>query len=162
MAKKERKLRSTDELVQVSKDINYELQMLRATAHTLTTGIGYGSKVQFVLLESFLIHARNLIAFLYSSGKKDDIWAVDYFTDPVTKWNKVRPKISKLLDDTRKEAGYRLAHVSYKRLNGVKRWEFMKILCNIRLILQKFLCQVQKSKLDPCLRILKKKAEASR
>lgn len=66
-------------------------------------------------IESFVIHARILIEFLYSERKvKDTILAVDYFKDwRVNYTNKGKPlEISKFLKNIKKKAHKMAAHLT--------------------------------------------------
>ncbi|MGB9765781.1 MAG: hypothetical protein ACPLZD_10580, partial [Candidatus Saccharicenans sp.] len=45
-----------------------------------------------ILVESFVIHMRNIINFLYQHGKRDDVTARDFVIDP-NKWEEQRGKL---------------------------------------------------------------------
>lgn len=75
-----RKTRTDDELRAALKHLNYEINMLQDTIKFLGKE-NIPTPVEYALLESFAIHARVLIHFLYPSGKidKDDVLAWDFF-----------------------------------------------------------------------------------
>lgn len=68
------------------------------------------------LIESFLIHARALIDFLYThpSPKKRDVLAKHFLEDPA-KWKKEHYNLPPLLHEARERAHKEVAHLSYMR-----------------------------------------------
>lgn len=68
--------------------LDYELFMLQMTA----PAIGGGSWLNFAVLESFLVHVRNLRDFFYGREKAgfDDVLAIQYFHNADT-WTNERP-----------------------------------------------------------------------
>jgi hypothetical protein len=75
-----------------------------------------------IRLESFILHARNLIEFYYekSNSKKeriheDDAWAVDFFKEKEL-WLNIRPDIKDWKRKFEKRAAKELAHLTYSRL----------------------------------------------
>jgi hypothetical protein len=65
------------------------------------------------LLESFVIHLRNLTDFFYAAPTKtDDVVAVDFF-DKATGW--VPGNMSNLLAEARERANKEVSHITHKR-----------------------------------------------
>ena len=91
--------RSIAEVLQVSDHLYYEIWMLYQTAAYLfinTAQIAV-TPVCNALIESFVIHARNLLDVFYGVAPFDgDVVAEDFF-DNKEKWKKIRPKQSVLL-----------------------------------------------------------------
>lgn len=57
--------------------------------------------VKNVFIEAFVLHLRNLIAFLHPQMvKPDDIIAGDFFQDP-NAWEQIRPPISNTIEKAR-------------------------------------------------------------
>ena len=121
--------------------LNYEQDMLRATAMALASGIIESRLILNTFVESFLIHARLLIAFLYGPYRKDDIRPEDWLAP--REWRKVRGEKSKLLKETYRDANKYLAHLTATRLNRKKRWDYPAILREIEVLLDKFFQQMQ-------------------
>ena len=78
--------RSDNDLLAISDHLLYEIQMLFGTAQALLTfedsnHVDFEKKVIYnSLLESFTVHSRVLLDFLYSSdARRDDVIAEDFF-----------------------------------------------------------------------------------
>jgi len=123
------------------KALNYERRMLRATAMALASGIIENQLVLNTFIESFLIHARLLIEFLYEPRKKDDDIRPGDWLDP-HEWRKIRGKKSKLLTKTYEDAHKYLAHLTGTRLNQKRTWDCPAILREIETLLDKFFQQL--------------------
>jgi hypothetical protein len=140
-----RKRQPDEILLKASEHLLYELQMLFGTARLLARlEIAGESDFQDVvvynaLLESFTIHGRALLDFLYNDNPyKDDIIASDFF-DPGY-WLLKRPAKSPLLKTFHNDVHKRVAHLSYHRLS-VKPdevWDYMNIANEIGLVLGRF------------------------
>jgi hypothetical protein len=125
-----RKLRSESELKLVLEHIMYERNMLISIANGLSIGIAGKSPINNALVESFAIHVRNLVDFLWPEKPKNDhVIALDFFSDK-NKWPDIRPEISNLLKKSRIRAHKEIAHLSYDRINVTKRekaWQTIEI-----------------------------------
>ena len=122
----------------------YELDMLRWSgsilyAYNIAALRGFSLEsplsqpIANALLESFAIHSRNLVDFLYLRNhyKKDrasDIVVEDYLDDRALQ--RTLPPISELLRDAKKKADKQVAHLACERLRyGVmdKSWMYAEI-----------------------------------
>jgi hypothetical protein len=152
-----RKQRTNNELLAASEHLLYELQMLFGTAKLLAsmdssrnedveTRITYNA-----LLESFAIHVRALLDFLYNDGPlKDDIVASDYFDSGY--WFLKRPNKPSLLEKVHKNIINKLvAHLTYFRLNVGREeaWEYGKIANEIAVVFARFRDLVYKGHVSP-------------
>ncbi|MCK5603499.1 hypothetical protein KAR91_16560 [Candidatus Pacearchaeota archaeon] len=140
--------------------LDYERKMLRDTAkhfYPKTAGtcsynstdydsyptVPWDSKfLTNVILESFLVHTRAIIDFLYLDKSKydDDIFAADYFSDP-DEWNKLRGTKTSLLEETKERANKMIAHISLFRLTvkpEEKGWPVGEIVREIDCLLKLF------------------------
>ncbi len=111
------------ELIKISKALKYEVQMLYETSRILSSfeelysDIEHYKTIRNALIESFTIHARLILDFLYGRRKKPtDVIASDYF-DHVKDWKEVRPKKSDKLKNINRRVGQEIAHLSIERLN---------------------------------------------
>ncbi|MCB0282228.1 MAG: hypothetical protein H6627_13085 [Calditrichae bacterium] len=125
-----RKKRENADLKEALDHIVYELKMLRVLSQTLVIGLFGNSIFTYSMIESFAIHARNLIDFLWPQKPSNDhIIANDFFNNP-DKWNEIRIEIPTILKKVRIRAHKEIAHISYDRLR-VKReernWNFALI-----------------------------------
>lgn len=105
--------RSTAELIEVSVHLRYELHMLEATARALAEA---EVPLKYALIESFAVHARVLLEFLYRKrgdrGVRDsDVLACDFCPG----WQ--APPIPAVLERVPHRTGKEIVHLTYDR-NG--------------------------------------------
>lgn len=106
--------------------ISYEIEMLNFSAEKLSKGNLNQLEIN-VFLETFLLHARCIVDFLYADRViyPDDIIAKDFFID-IEVYLSQRPPISEALENLKKRAGKELAHLTYTRLEvtpEIKIWQ---------------------------------------
>ena len=112
-----RKKRRPEELKKAPEAVSYEMDMLTTTSNKLAFAGQTDEVVYYALVESFVLHARVLIDFLYPDNPKNDhIIAGDFFSS-VAEWEKKRPDIPEILKETRVRAHKQAAHLSYDRLS---------------------------------------------
>jgi hypothetical protein len=131
----------------------YEVGMLFSWGefrrNTLTP-ILISTGINNVLIESFVIHLRNLIDFLYLEPKGTDIVACDYFDSGG--WEKIRPPLSDALKMARHRANKELAHLTTDRKTGTppeKSWDFSGLAEEVRAILKTFVANAKNTRLSP-------------
>jgi len=134
-----RRSHSNDEMLKISQGhLGYEVDMLAQTANWLATYYGKlppnATPMTNAFLESFLIHTRNLLDFLYPyHPEPGDVIADDFFDDPKT-WRSNRPKQTKLLRSSRSRIAKEVAHLTYDRLlvtREQKPWPFLAVLADV-------------------------------
>lgn len=116
-----KKKRSPADLQAIQKHLDYEAGMLLVTAHGLASGIAKGSQLNDAVLESFVIHVRNLVDFL---------WPESPHNDSIEEWERVRPPLPEILKRARIRAHKLCAHISYDRIRisgGDTAWKFLDI-----------------------------------
>ncbi len=89
-----RKKRTPNELRRVSEHLHYEMQMLPGSAQGLVSEITGQGTLHNALVESFAIHVRNMLDFLWpDKPKRKSEWviAADVFPSP-SDWEKLRPR----------------------------------------------------------------------
>jgi hypothetical protein len=137
-------LYSKEKLDEVSEHLEYEVTMFFKTAillHDLQCGV-LKSEILILknlLIESFVIHARNLIFFLYPLSpnennrkykkKDDDILAADIICVK-DYWKEKYPDRPTNLDDVYVRTNKLAAHLTYSRIQFSKEkkdWEYLKI-----------------------------------
>lgn len=139
--------KSDIELRQASKDVLYELEMFQNSVRLLQTGnyTPYNNiTVYNALLESFVIHTRNLIDFFYppQHTKKDDIAAWHFYDDPKW-WSLNCPIMSPQLEEARSRANKQAAHLTYTRANlKGNRWMWDEINHKVAPLARLFLSTV--------------------
>jgi hypothetical protein len=138
MSKVKTENRTVEELKAVLERLKYEVWMLWSLANILATDNQGKGVIHNALLESFLIHARILIEFLYKNEPYEDtVRASQYFTSD-SLWKSIRPPKTELLKKTVKDAHKQLAHLTYTRLQGKTQWPYIKIANDIKAVLQVF------------------------
>ena len=159
-----REKRSEAVLRGASDCLHYEIEMLTTLARELSTGIAGQVVIHNALVESFVIHARVLLYFLYAEcPRPDDVIAKDFLPAP-DEWAKIRSPKTELLQTVHRRVGKEAAHLTYARLQvtpETKGWEFLQIEKDIGTALSRFLEMVPKSLLGPCYGALKKQWAAA-
>ncbi len=140
-----------------SEHLRYEVDMFLWLAQVCGGGakIGAGSygdttRLSNALIESFVVHLRNLVDFLYiDTPQKTDIVAADFCAAGM--WRGVRPPLSASLEKARTRANKEIAHLTTDRLTGsppAKAWEFVALAKEIKAILLIFATNALPSRLS--------------
>ena len=147
-----RKKRPDSELRRASGHLYYEIEMFAGCAQVLAKGAYKDRTVTNALLESFTIHARAILDFLYAreSARKENVIAEDFFDEP-SLWHSVRPRKTRLLSSIHKRVGKEIAHLTYTRQKvtpEAKKWYYLRIHDDVFEVLKLFLEKVPQSRLD--------------
>lgn len=147
--------KATQELRVGAHHLRYEREALEFAGTQLAqrpypTGLYYA-----ILMESFLIHARNINEFFYGldmarGGKPlyDDDVIVEYFFDAQDPWAK--PLANELPDDVRQHINQQLAHITYSRKVGrYGDWDFRGIQQRMCSLVDLFYQSVDPLKVEP-------------
>ncbi len=143
-------MKSKEKLKQISHHLWYEFSMFLALPQELAKN----QEVEVLsnaLIESFAIHVRNLIDFLYKdNSSSDDVFAGDFFKDKKD-WIKIRPPITSLLNKIKKRTNKEASHLTYKRIHVTpeeKKWNFSDITQDMFSAFEVFIENVDKVFLD--------------
>jgi hypothetical protein len=140
-----RKPRSDKELQEASNHLYYEVWMLASLAQAMASGIANNGWLKNALLESFVIHVRGVLDFIYNdTPQPDDVAAQDYFPSAEA-WLNIRPQLSELLRTAKGRAGKEIAHLTYARLDvtpDTKPWPFVEIAKEVNVVISVFLKNV--------------------
>jgi hypothetical protein len=105
--------------------LNYEIEMFRTTAAVLAAG-GLARTDGNAYLESWVIHLRNLIEFLYQdSPRSTDVTAHDFFANPGD-WINTRTSRTATIDAAWTRANKEISHLTTQRIAGTptnKAWD---------------------------------------
>ena len=146
-----REHRLKDQLVKASEHLYYEYMMFMNLANALSTGVFGESVIKNAVLESFTVHTRNLLDFLYAEKpRNDDIIAIDFFEKPEA-WSSNLPDKSPLLASTNQRVAKEIAHLTYNRVGVTpdeKPWKFLQIANEINSLFQRFRNLVPNELLD--------------
>jgi hypothetical protein len=143
--------------------LQYEFDMLTASAGILAYLAQQDNKdylpwaLSNALLNTFAMHGRNLVDFLYARSKgrdhPTDIIIQDYVEESYL--NAHLPSISPLLDEVLTKANKQVAHLTIERINyegSGKAWQFLEVARQIRRSLASISSSVPESRLSQALR----------
>lgn len=136
-----RKQRSKEDLLKASEHLRYEYEMLNETANALSKReFKNNTIIKYALIESFVIHTRNLLGFLYSRPIKDDVAARDFLDDQEIEQ---LPEKSDFLKKIHCRADKEVVHLTNARYDVNKiegePWPYLRIRNEINQIFREFL-----------------------
>lgn len=128
--------------------IRYEMQQLINATDAITRQLPVHNGLQHMIVESFAIHLRNLITFLYPYSKREnDVCAEDFFIDLNT-WHKLRPRISTILEHAKSRADKEVGHLTTLRQFGTPEWKVILLTDEVMPILKLFCEAADKVRLN--------------
>lgn len=150
-----RRKRTPAELRAISQVLQYEVWMFASALRTLAMGIFGQGATNNSILESFAVHTRGTIDFLFPPGnaRDTDLVADDFFDDP-KEWRSRRGEMSDFLKATRQRVGVLVAHLTEERVGITperKSWDFRAILLEVRDHLRTFVAHVAGDRIDKSL-----------
>jgi hypothetical protein len=154
-----RKVMSDPDLITYSKDhVLYEIAMLVQVGGLMMTCSFQGAAAELTqnaFVESFAIHVRNLVDFLYpgTNIKGDDVLADDYF--PNGKRPSTFPALPHTLKVARERAHKQVSHLTTGRLGANdpgKGWTVPALVTETLKILVEFAKQASPERLDQSVR----------
>ncbi len=109
------------------------------------------------MVESYVIHLRNLISFLYSEKvESKDIIAADFFED-IKVWYQKRPAISQGLKKARERSHKEVVHLTTDRIAEQvpeKEWPVSKLIGEVKRLMRLFANLASPERLDPSVKEL--------
>jgi hypothetical protein len=127
----------------------YEVRMLQQTARVLRHTTGW---LADAALESWIVHLRVLITFLYDGRRfPDDIIAEDFIEHP-ERWPRLRGRKPSMFKSAQTRANKQIAHLSRKRYWGrapQKQWHVSTLMARLNKVLQKFAEHGSRQRLHP-------------
>lgn len=140
--------------------LRYEIGMFVETATVLAQIMPtqVPKVIKNALVESFAIHVRNLIEFLYlpANPKSDDVTA-DHYVDNIPAWHAARGKMPKDLVRAKRRANKQIAHLTRARYQGQarqKQWNLLRLRDLLVPRLKKFARHASPRKIAPVVRSL--------
>jgi hypothetical protein len=112
-----RRRRTRAELIDASEHVCYEIWMMHHMGKALTAGMAGSGPIHNAFTNSFALHVRNLIEFLYETktvAKNDAIVAEDYFSPPGV-WTSIRLNQPPALKHAEIQCEKQIAHLTYTR-----------------------------------------------
>ena len=148
----ERKQRTPEVLRDASDHLYYEFWMLTSLASIMASRITGEVVINNAFIESFTIHARVLLKFLYDENPKPDDVIADDFFQTSQKWKEVRPEMTEILEKVYGRVGKEVAHLTYARQDvtpEMKPWHYLQIADDIKVSFNEFLRIVPMEFLGP-------------
>ena len=150
--------RTPTELIEASKHLIWGMRYLSERLEFLLRYINAKNEGEIggilsSINDSFLIHARKMVEFLYNTSVElydDDVIAEDYFDSPEV-WRSLRLSQNEVLQKTKQDIGKLLAHFTYRVIeypDGSSDWNISTVYVEIFQALQVFLREVDPSLLD--------------
>lgn len=137
--------------------------MFDATGRALGSGLFGPGPATNAFLESFTIHTRALLQFLFpKDAKPDDVLAEDYFENP-DDWFQLRGELPEPLTIVNRRVGKEIAHLTYARLDvtpETKGWNIPVIWAALLRVLQAFAKNAPRDRLGPSWQAPDSKPEA--
>ena len=124
---------------QIAEHLRYEIAMLWACGTEIRRG-GYPWAASNSLVESFALHARNVVDFFFTEPVGDDVVARHFFRDE-TAWAGIRTAIPATLATAKKRANKEVSHLTYSRLAvspNDKPWPVEEIVREVDTVLRIF------------------------
>ena len=162
----------TQNLEMIATHVKYEWKMLRWTSEWLRSeqsnptppvnvdppipnpysiGTGDNNPKCSAILESFLLHARNIRDFLCNDGSRhpDDVFASQFVQSSDT-WKKNRPPLGSYLAQNRDRLNKMLAHISDDRLGymAAPKWQVATIFNELIAIWRAFVAALPPERSD--------------
>ncbi len=156
-----RPLSDSELLAYSGEHLRYELWMFLRLGQYLPEVPSYQNEQEKVfgnsLIESFVVHLRNLIGFLYPDKVASlDVIAEDFFTDADI-WEQIRPQISRSLQEARDRAHREIAHLTTARISGAppkKAWPVAALVAELKVLMKLFADHASSQRLHPSVRDL--------
>jgi len=143
---------TADKLVAFSQEhLYYEFAMLFGVVDILQKEVE-DVYLYNALLESFVVHAANILDFFYKPMIKEDDAKAEHFMDHPQAWRKILPPYEKHFKKFDMKRNKRVVHLSYKRLEihaEDRRWGVRKIAKEIKKLLKLFVKNANPQHLHP-------------
>jgi hypothetical protein len=127
--------------------------MFQSLANGLASGVFGQGVLANALLESFTVHARIMLDFLYPRNpQKDDVISDDFFYEDPSVWQEVRPPKSESLQKVHRRVAKEVAHLTYARQEvtpEAKPWPFLEIANEVTQVFSEFVNHVPEHLLGP-------------
>jgi hypothetical protein len=141
-----------------SEHVLYELDMLFGLAQVFArprdihaSSIEDAHRLKMALIESNVVHVRNVIEFLYPKNvRRTDVVAADFLM--TGEWDRLRPPISDSLCTARDRANVEIAHLTSSRIAGAspkKAWNFQSLAQELHPLLKLWASNALGARLSP-------------
>ena len=134
----------------------YEVQMFFQLGHLVMTGHFQTSQPEVAIvlhntiMESFVLHLRNLLDFFYTPPRKTDVSATSFYDSGHLPPD--FPAESTILSTAHRRAHKEMSHITTERHwegNPAKLWEFHRLLREGKPLVEKFLQTASAARLHP-------------
>jgi hypothetical protein len=120
--------------------------MLHHMGLSLTTGFAGEGPIHNAFINSFAVHVRNLVDFLYEpkGETKSDAILAEHYLSSGQDWTKIRPTLTKKLKDAKIRCDKQVAHLTYTRQKK-EAWDFVGIVRELHCPLSLFMDSIDRS-----------------
>jgi hypothetical protein len=129
---------SDRELVDFSEHVLYEMMMVVGIPRQFDAA-SMNEIMMNALLESFVMHARQLENFFFDHAETGDPVASNYFDDAKSDWKMVRGKEDSDLKEMVARVSTEIVHLTLHRIQPKKVWNLLDIANRIETLSLKFL-----------------------
>lgn len=133
--------------------LSYEVDNFLACAAVLVfEGQKYNAHIRNALIESFTLHARSVLSFLYNDRPREDDAHAQEFLKAGLVWTEIRRPIPDSLANLKRRVDKEIAHLTYARMevNGEdKAWHLPPIIVDFIPVLDRFFGNSDPAKLHP-------------
>jgi hypothetical protein len=130
--------------------IRYEVQMLLNATSGILQKLKVPQGIEHMPVESYAIHLRNLITFLYPFFPRNtDVCAKNFFINEDT-WENLRPALSTSLLNAKNRADKEVGHLTTSRQSGVskgKEWNVKELTGELMPLIKLFCESADKVKI---------------
>jgi len=136
--------------------VRYEIKQLLVLGEIFREGYSVTNEHELAkhnsLVQSFAIHLRNLISFLYPERVLHDDVIASHFVSDRNRWSADLAPLSDSLRRARERANKEVAHLTTQRIAGTppeKAWEPVPLITELRALMQLFVRHANPARLDP-------------
>ena len=93
--------------------------------------------VENIIVETYLLHGRNLLEFFYYDDQQQDKATANEFLEKWNDWKKLRPPLTESLKILRRRVDRETTHLTYKRIVGKpesKFWNFHVLYVDLMMV----------------------------
>ena len=116
--------------------------------------------VENIIVETYLLHGRNLLEFFYYDDQQQDKATANEFLEKGKDWKKLRPPLTESLKILQRRVNRETTHLTYKRIVGKpesKFWNFHVLYMDLMMVFCIFAENVAEEYADEKFRQLKER-----
>ena len=126
----------------------YEIQMMKNVVYYFHDLKKQDQLTHFhmnLIIDDFMLHARNLYEFFFHDKDQEDHARAQHFMKEGIQWKDIKPEKTSWIKKLEVRANLEVSHLTYRRISGTppeKAWDFMTMYIEFHDITHKFLLNV--------------------